>query len=106
MQSVMIKATSREIKMTKRSEKNVKMAASRSANALDRAAKFLEAARNELDEAQAAASVVGEALDAGDEILLLNALNIFLAAPSGPSLAGIRELRDRRAARAGFRFEE
>jgi hypothetical protein len=85
------------------SERNAKLAASGSANALNRALGHLTAALCEIDEAHAQAMTMGSRLDADEEKALYKALSDALA---GKITDSIIALRDRRAARAGFSFEE
>jgi hypothetical protein len=86
-----------------------KLAASGSANALDRALGYLNAALTELDQAHANVTT-SKMLHSADEADLYFELSKALTA-EGPrrviSLSErIRSLRDRRAARAGFSFDE
>jgi hypothetical protein len=100
--------------MSKTTEQKTKAAASGSANALNRAIQYLGAAMGELDQAHAYASASerqrgARGLDASGEKNLHAALSrLLLEAPgAGRSIIDlIRDLRDCRASRAGFSFDE
>lgn len=86
---------------------DVKRAASGSANALNRAIGYLEAALAELAEAQAHVRSAPEGmLDAFEEDRIAEALGATLRQSGYGGLDSVRALRDRRAARAGFHFDD
>lgn len=94
--------------MSKATERNGTLAASSSANSLDRAAQHLETALSELAEAHAAAAATNHGLDNREERALQEQVVKAFAghATDGSLINAIRDLRDRRAARAGFSFDD
>ncbi len=91
---------------TAKREKNTKLAASGSANAINRAIGHLEAAISELAEAGARAEAAGSSLDTNQEEVAHAHTVELLDEPRDGLIQALRELRDRRAARAGFSFDD
>lgn len=89
--------------MRKATQKTQRIA-SKSANCMHNALGYLEAALGELEEAGAWTQGEGHFIDRR-EVELAQALRAILEASGGPSRSAITELRDRRAALAGFNFD-
>ena len=92
----------------RKATQNTKLAASGSANAINRAIGYLEAAITELAEAgaQADAAAGPGGLDVDDEADAHGLTVELLDNPEDGLIQALTALRDRRAARAGFSFDE
>ncbi len=98
--------------MSKMTMQRTKEEASGSANSLDRAIGYLNAALTELDQAHAHAKAADPLLTSLNEKAIYDALSEMLTSKAkGPKqvislIDWIRRLRDCRASRAGFSFDE
>lgn len=93
-------ATTKAARAEKAREASVRREASHIANSLHRAQEYLNAALNELGEAAAYGT------PESPERLILEAVEASLRQSGTGGIDSICELRDRRAARAGFSFDD